>query len=198
MARAILTGILLFAATVMSVSAQQADQSAVQRWLHIRVVESGPEGESVRVNLPLELVASMMPLIESEGFDHGRIHAHMDEMHDVDLPKLIAALRKAQDGEYITVDGPREKVRVSKKNDIMFIHVVGDSEKVDVQIRFDVVDALFSNTENGEMNLLAAVEALERTGNTEIVRVDGDDETVRIWIDAENGESSSESEGESD
>jgi len=183
MVRAILVGILLCSASVAGVSAQTA-QTADQKWLHVRVEDKGPDEETVRINLPLELVATLIPMIESEGFRHGKVHWDMDEVREIDFPAMVDALRKAEDGEYISVDGRDEKVRVMKQDDRLLIHVDEDDEKVDIQIRFDVVDALF--TAEGELDLVSALQALGKEGDCEIVRVDGDDEHVRIWIDGKS------------
>jgi hypothetical protein len=46
-----------------------------------------------------------------------------------------------------------------------------------------VVAALLSGS-GDELNVGAALEALVRRGEGELLTVNGDDETVRIWIDA--------------
>jgi len=57
-----------------------------------------------------------------------------------------------------------------------------------VRFPLAVVDALFSG-EPGELDLLAAVEALSRHGQGgDLVRVNDGDTKVRIWIDDINSE----------
>ena len=152
------------------------------RWLHIAVDEHSGDRETVRVNLPLQLVEAVLPLIEADDFQRGRIKIDWHEINEIDLPEILLALRDAEDGEYITVDSDHEQVRVAKERDYLTIHVDGRHEEVDLQIRLSVVGALFSDRPN-ELDLLAAVQALDEDEEADLVTVTGDDETVRIWID---------------
>ena len=52
-----------------------------------------------------------------------------------------------------------------------------------MKIPLEVVSALLSG-KGDEMNVGAAVQALARRGEGELVTVTGDDETVRIWVDS--------------
>ncbi|MFH1143230.1 MAG: hypothetical protein V1774_01640 [Candidatus Eisenbacteria bacterium] len=177
MARKILIGTLLLCIGVTGAWAQTN-----QRWLHVRVDGSGSDGERVRINLPLELVASILPLIEADDFQRGKVRLDLDDLEGIDMAALVATLRNAKDGEYVTVEDGDEEVHIKKSGDHLLVHVDEDGEQVDIRIRFAVVDALFSG-EAGEIDLLAAVEALQEEEDCELVRVDGGDETVRIWID---------------
>jgi hypothetical protein len=48
------------------------------------------------------------------------------------------------------------------------------------------VSALFSS-DGDELNFGAALEALSRRGEGELLTVNGNDETVRIWVDSHSG-----------
>jgi hypothetical protein len=48
-----------------------------------------------------------------------------------------------------------------------------------------VVDALFSAGKD-ELDLVAALHALSSNGDTELVSVKDDQETVHVWIDSKN------------
>jgi len=48
-----------------------------------------------------------------------------------------------------------------------------------------VVDALFSSGKD-ELDVVAALHALSSNGDTELVSVKDDENTVRIWIDSKN------------
>jgi len=143
-----------------------------------------------RINLPLRFVASMLPAIRSEGLDRGIIR--VDDIHkgnvDVDLPVLVKALREAEDGEFVTVEEKDETVRIEKTGEKILIHVDdrgGQGESVEIEMRMKVLDALLSAGPD-ELNLLAAVAALEAQGESELVRVRDGEETVRIWIDTKS------------
>jgi len=55
-----------------------------------------------------------------------------------------------------------------------------------VRVRFplDVVDALLSGGEN-ELDLIAALDALADHGGGDLVTVESDDESIRVWIDTD-------------
>jgi|WetSurMetagenome_2_1015567.scaffolds.fasta_scaffold535493_1 hypothetical protein len=157
-------------------------------WLHVRVDEHGSDGEQVRINLPIQLVESVLPLIHDKGAQGGHLSIDMAN-HDIDLPKVLAAVRDARDGEYITVTSEDENVRVAKQAGYLLVKAIDADETVDIRIRLSVVDALLTPADNpeeidkGELNLVAAVRALAEQGEGDIVTVTGDDENVRIWID---------------
>jgi hypothetical protein len=157
-------------------------------WLHIRVDEHGSDGEQVRINLPIQLVESVLPLIHDKGMQGGHLSIDMDK-HSIELPKVLAAVRDARDGEYITVTSQDENVRVAKQGGYLLVKAVDAEETVDIRIRLSIVDALLTPADSadeidkGELNLAAAVRALAEQGEGDIVTVTGADENVRIWID---------------
>lgn len=157
-------------------------------WLHVRVDEHDSDGEQVRINLPIQLVESVLPLIHEKGTEAGHLNIDMAG-HDIDLPKVLAAVRDARDGEYITVTSEDENVRVAKQAGYLLVKAVDADETVDIRIRLAVVDALLTPAESadeidkGELNLAAAVRVLAEQGEGDIVTVTGEDENVRIWID---------------
>ncbi len=153
-------------------------------WLHVRVDEHGSDGEQVRINLPIQLVESVLPLIHNGALRGGHMRIDMDQ-HDIDLPKLLAAVRDARDGEYVTVTSEDENVRVAKQGGYLLVKAIDSDETVDVRIRLAVVDALLTPTDkaDGELNIAAAVHTLAEQGEGDIVTVTGEDENVHIWID---------------
>jgi len=70
------------------------------------------------------------------------------------------------------------------------VHVIDKAgkENVDVTIPWDVAQALISNTSNNELNVEAAIKALEAIGDHTLVTVTGQEESVRIWIDSNSSE----------
>lgn len=156
------------------------------RWLHVRVDEHGPGGEKVRVNLPLSMVGNILPHIDSEDFHHGRIHFDGHDEWDARQVRAIwEAVRTSGDGEFVTVEGEDEDVRVAREGAYLLIKVDEhgrSGEKVDVKVPVTVVDALLSG-EGDELNIAAALEALGRHGDAELVSVVDDDSHVRIWVD---------------
>lgn len=175
---------LIISGLVIAVTAGAALGGSPQRWLHVRVEE---EDETVRVNLPFELIEAVLPLIDVDDFERGRVRIDFDDLDadEIDFPALVDALRDAEEGEYVTVEGQDENVRVTKQGEHLLVDVDDEREHVTLRIRLAVVDALFSG-EPDELDVLAAVQALGDEEECDLVTVEGEDERVRIWIDRSN------------
>jgi hypothetical protein len=187
---------VLAAATVVwgqPVAFGQASGSAkAERWLHVRIVNSDSKAETVRVNVPLELAESVLPTINKEHLHNGKVTIDQAHMDDVDLHALMNAVRTAKDGEYVTVQGTDQEVRVAKEGGRLFVHVKdktrGEHSKhseVEIKIPMHVIDALFSAGKN-ELDVVAALHALAAQGDTELVSVKDADSTIRVWLDSKN------------
>ncbi|HEX5043291.1 MAG TPA: hypothetical protein VFV75_10320 [Candidatus Polarisedimenticolaceae bacterium] len=162
-----------------------APAAAAERWLHVHVVEHGDSGDTVRVNVPLSTVESLVPLIQTEELSGGRLRLGEHDVEGVDLRAMWKALRSSGDTDFLTVDGTRGRVRVSRKGPYLLATVEGgrdDLQNVKVRVPVAVLDALFSSGEN-EIDVLAALRALGDEGDGELVRVESDDSQVRVWID---------------
>ena len=187
---------VLAAATVVwgqPVAFGQASGSAkAERWLHVRIVNSDSKAETVRVNVPLELAESVLPTINKEHLHNGKVTIDQAHMDDVDLHALMNAVRTAKDGEYVTVQGTDQEVRVAKEGGRLLVHVKdktrGEHSKhseVEIKIPMHVIDALFSAGKN-ELDVVAALHALAAQGDTELVSVKDADSTIRVWLDSKN------------
>ncbi len=155
-------------------------------WLHVRVEESGGDGEKVNVNIPLSLVMAIIPAIETDEFRGGRINLDAGEIDDIDLHAVLKAFRESPDADYVTIDGRDESVRVSKERGFLLVNVDDDNDRVRVRLPLDVVDALLSGDDD-ELDLVAALDALADSGGGDIVTVESDDESIRVWIDTKAG-----------
>jgi hypothetical protein len=69
---------------------------------------------------------------------------------------------------------------------MMMVHATDKQSKqnVDVTIPWDVAQALISETSQNQLNVEAAVRALENVGDMNLVNVTGQDQTVRVWVDS--------------
>ncbi len=166
-----------------------APPSSTGRWLHVKVEgKSAANPELVRVNVPLELAEKVLPAIHAENLQHGKIKLN-GRVGEIDLPVLLEAVRNASDGEFVTVHDRHDHVRVAKSEGFLVVKVQEDSGKhgkaqqVDIRVPFTVAEALLSGG-NQELDLAAAVRALQASGDTELVNVEDQDETVRIWVDS--------------
>jgi hypothetical protein len=179
--------------------------SKAEQWIHVRVESKEDHGETVRVNVPVEMAAKVLPAINKDNLHDGKVRIDSSRMNDVDLRTILDAVRTARDGEYVTVQGNDNDVRVAKSAGYLYIHVTDKSEgnkaaekdgkavkavarhesKVEIKVPMKVVDALFSAGKD-ELDLVAALKALSGHGDTELVTVKDAENTVRIWVDSKN------------
>ena len=176
---------LAFAALAMS----------ADRWIHIRVIEAGPDGDRVRINIPLSLAEAILPTIKSDKLCDGKVKVEGHAFDQVDLHALLEAVRQAQDNQYVSVESKDQNVEVAKAGEFLLIKVhenckgAGKTAKatstVDIKVPFKVAHALLSGGKD-ELNVLAAVQALDQYSNLELVSVKDENDNVRIWIDSSN------------
>jgi hypothetical protein len=163
---------------------------AADRWIHVKVDDARNE-ERVRVNVPLELVVEILPLVSADRLERGRVRIELDGAGDTDFRAVWAAVRKAKDGEYATVQDKQSKVRVRKAGGLLLVEAREGGEgapgRVNVRLPLAVVDALFgANAE--ELDILAAVKALGDDADGVVVEVEDGQERVRVWIDDQSGQ----------
>ena len=172
---------------VPSTSSATAEKG--ERWLHVRVICTDGRGETVRVNVPLELAEKVLPAVNHDRLHNGKVRIDSSDMNDVDLRALLDAVRTAKDGEYVTVQGDDNDVRVAREANHLLIHVLekGGSKKsqVEVKVPMKVIDALLS-TGKDELDLVAALHALGAQGDTELVSVKDRESTVKVWLDSKD------------
>jgi len=154
-------------------------------WLHVRVQENDNDGERISVNIPLSLVQAILPAIETDGFRDGRINIGRGEIEDIDLHEILKAFKDAPDADFVTIDGRDESVRISKERGFLLVKVDDDNDRVRVRLPLDVVDALLGGSD-GELDLIAALDALADHGGGDLVTVESDDESIRVWIDSDD------------
>jgi hypothetical protein len=194
---AIAVSCLLLAATIavaigIARGATKAAQPAAERYLHVKV-DGGTKGETVNVNLPLSMATKILPTINRGDLQNGRITISNADINDVDVRAILDAVRTAPDNEFVTVKSSEQDVRVAKSNGNLIIHVrdsgkeSGKSgQKVDVTVPMKVVDALFSTAKHNELDVEAAIRALDEAGETVLVTVQDAEQNVKIWIDSKS------------
>jgi hypothetical protein len=204
-----LSGFLALSACAFLPSPALAQTSAKSdQWIHVRVESKDKQGETVRVNVPVEMAEKVLPAIKHDNLQGGKIHIDNAHLDDVDLRAMLDAVRAAKDGEYVTVQSNEGNVRIAKMAGYLYIHVTeknheekagkksdgkealakpatAKESKVEIKIPMKVVDALFSAGRD-ELDVVAALRALSSNGDTELVNVKDDENTVRIWIDSKN------------
>jgi hypothetical protein len=202
------TGVVLTAILLLPLPTPAQSASSSDQWIHVRVESKDDGGQTVRVNVPVEMAVKVLPAIQNQHLHDGKIQICDHHLNDVDLRAMLDAVRSSKDGEYVTVQGAGDDVRIAKSAGYLYIHVVEknraaqsdeDAEgkkmhgkaaspkesKVEVKVPMKVVDALLSSGKD-ELDLVAALHALSSSGETELVRVKDDENTVRVWIDSKN------------
>lgn len=178
--------------TVLSVLALLAVATTVvaappEHYLHVKVDGTNTK-ELVRVNIPLSLAEKVIPAISNGQLHDGKVEIGEFHANGIDLRAIIDAVKSAPDGEFVTIQEPDTNVRVAKERGQMVVHVTDkhDGQRVDVTIPWEVAQALASASSQRELNLEAAIQALDRAGDATLVTVTDQDKTVRVWIDSRN------------
>ena len=167
--------VALSATTLLPVGTLAQTTSKSDQWIHVRVESKEDHGETVRVNVPIEMAAKVLPAIHDGQLRDGKVRIDGDKMNkDVDLRAILEAVKSSRDGEYVTVQGQEEDVRVAKNNGYLYVHVADKSDgdkatakgtkaagtprgtKVEVKVPMKVVDALLSAGKD-ELDIVAAL-----------------------------------------
>lgn len=159
-----------------------AEQTAT-RWINVHVTEHSG-GANIEVHLPLNLVLTVLKSVDVDNFHGGRIDLDIDEA-DVDWPEILAAVKDAPDGKFVTVDSPDAKVSVRKERGTLYIDVdeiEGDNAKVKVTVPMELMDALHIDG-SSEIDVAALLAGFEKLPNGDLVTVQSSDADVRIWIE---------------
>lgn len=156
-------------------------------WLHVRVEEPAKPSR-IAVNLPMAVVEAALEAAPEKVVSSGRIKLGHDG-NDVSVAQLRKAwneLKATGDAELVTVEDRDEKVRIARSGNLVLVHIdkPAGREAVRVEVPVEVVDALLAG-EGNELNVRAALTKLQgRRGD--LVRVNDERSTVRIWIDERN------------
>jgi hypothetical protein len=176
--------------TKAQTSASQSSTSASsERWLHVRVISTNAKGETVRVNVPLDLAEKVLPAIDHDRFHKGRVRIGCMDCDGVDVRTLFEAVRNSKDGEFVTVQSKDSDISVAKKEGLFLVHVhdknKSKNSQVEVKMPMKVVEALLSAGKD-ELDIVAGLHALPAQGDVELVSVKDDENTIRVWLDSKN------------
>ena len=171
-------------------SATQSGTSAYgERWLHVRVMSTNSRGETVRVNVPLELAEKVLPAIDHDRLHKGKVRIGCMACDGVDVRTIFEAVRNSRDGEFVTVESNDADVSVTKKDGQLLVHVHEKNKpkhsQVEVKIPMKVVEALLSGSKD-ELDIAAGLHALAGQGDVELVSVKDEENTIRVWLDSKN------------
>lgn len=166
--------------TLLATGATLARADA-ERWLHVRVLDGE---DKISVNLPVELVATVLSSVESDQFRHGNIVLDDQEFDRAMVTAILEAAVKSKDGEFVRVEESGETtVVVHKKKDTLFVDVKDDGDTVQVEVPLTVARAMLNGDDN-TLNIRSALEALGEGKGGTLVTVDDGESKVRVWVDA--------------
>jgi len=170
-------------------SSQSSTSAHGERWLHVRVISTNSKGETVRVNVPLDLAEKVLPAIDHDRLHNGKVRIGCMDCDGVDVRTLFEAVRTAKDGEYVTVQSNDADVSVMKKDGQMLVHVHDKNKskdsRIEVKVPMKVVEALLSGSKD-ELDIVAGLHALASQGDVELVSVKDEENTIRVWLDSKN------------
>jgi WD40 repeat protein len=179
---------------VVCLMATAAFGAPTEKYLHVRVTSTSDK-EVVSVNVPLSLAEKVVPAINHGKLSQGKVTIDEGDMKDVDVRAILEAVKNSPDGEYVTIQGKDQDVRVAKSKGNLVVHVTDKSSgkdkekggsKVDVIIPMSVVNALMPSDKH-EIDLVAAIHALSNSGEKLMVTVHDSDDDVKVWVDADSG-----------
>ncbi|MCI0413089.1 hypothetical protein L0222_09840 [bacterium] len=160
--------------------------AASKMWVHVHIEDTAKE-ETVKINLPISVVETMLPLIEEKQVRKGHFNFNDSDLKVEDLRKVWNEIREEGDMEFVTIESRDNNVRVYIEGNFLLVQPQEKSKnsKVDIRIPLKVVDAMLSGKGN-ELNLTAAIKALRDSGVKDIITVKDNDTSVRVWIDDKN------------
>jgi hypothetical protein len=172
-----------------SSASTSSTNSRGDRWLHVRVISTNAKGETVRVNVPLDLAEKVLPAIDHDRLHNGKVRIGCMDCDGVDVRTLFEAVRSSKDGEFVTVQSNEADISVMKKEGMLYVHVHDKNKpkhsEVEVKVPLKVVEALLSGSKD-ELDIVAGLHALAGQGDVELVSVKDDDNTIRVWLDSKN------------
>ncbi len=173
---------LLFLGTV-------AAEAKTDLWLHVKVNEGSGDGGRVSLSLPLSVVEAAAPLLPAEARTASRLRVGDQELSVGDLRRIWRQVRSAPDATFLTVDDASGQVRVARQGETLVIRAVDagrHGDRVEIRLPAAVVDALLAGNDQS-LDLAGAITALARSGAGELVTVNGEHDTVRLWVDGDAG-----------
>ena len=117
-------------------------------------------------------------------FENGKVELHMGDM-EIDWPTMLASLKDAPVGEYVTVESDEADVVVRKEADMILIDVDEKSDeqaKVKVLVPLTLIDALTLDEDN-RIDIAALLRGFDGLPDGDLVTVESAEANVRVWVE---------------
>jgi hypothetical protein len=174
--------------TLVAVVALLAAPAAVAgdetRWVNVQVTENS-SNTNVEVHLPLNLVLTVLRNVDVENFHGGHVDLELDDDMDINFPEIMAAVKDAPDGKFVTVTSDEADVNVHKEKGTLFVTVnqkEDEMAKVQVTLPMEMMDALTFGKEN-TLDVAALLQSFDKLPDGELVKVTSNEANVRVWIE---------------
>lgn len=152
---------------------------ASELFVHVRVTENDRHATNVEINVPFRLIERLAPILADHETCHGDLRIGRDDM---DVEELRAKWSRLKNGETLVEDDAVLQLVDGARGAQLYVTDRDNGEVGSMVIPADVIDALLSG-EHDQLDFEAAVKALGRHGEGELVAARDDDATVKIWID---------------
>ena len=176
--------VLVLVALAALLAAPTAFAGDETRWINVHVTENS-SNTNVEVHLPLNLVLTVLRNVDVENFHGGHVDLDLDEDMDINFPEIIAAVKDAPDGKFVTVTSDEADVNVHKQGGTLFVTVnqkEDEMAKVEVTVPLELMDALSFGEEN-TLDVAALLQSLDSLPNGDLVTVTSNEANVRVWIE---------------
>ncbi|MFV2071717.1 MAG: hypothetical protein ACC742_03585 [Thermoanaerobaculales bacterium] len=173
---------ILVLATLVLLLSTAATAGEDTRWINVNVTEPATN-TNVEVHLPLSLVLTVLRNVNVKNFHGGQIDLDLDDM-DVNWLEIMAAVKEAPDGKFVTVTSDEADVNVRKEGGTLYVNVNekgGDNAVVEVTLPLQMMDALTLG-ETSTIDVAALLESFDTLPNGTLVKVTSDEANVRVWI----------------
>ncbi len=174
--------ILVAIIALMAAPAASAEDST--RWVNVTVTENSSH-TNVEVHLPLNLVLTVLRNVDVENFHKGHVDFDLDNDMDINFSEIMAAVKDAPDGKFVTVTSDEADVNVHKQAGMLYVTVnqkADEMAKVEVTLPMEMMGALTFGDEN-TLDVAALLGSFDKLPNGELVKVTSNEANVRVWIE---------------
>ncbi|MGV8041364.1 MAG: hypothetical protein AB2L07_15340 [Thermoanaerobaculaceae bacterium] len=156
-----------------------AGARAGDRWFNLQVNDP-TEPVEVSVRVPMPLVEAALDGVHGHRLSHGRLHLGCDR-HRVDWQSLLGRVQTLPDGGEASFRDGGADIRAARRGELVTITVDAErSEHVIMSLPAALVDAL--SVDADQLDLRAFARKIHGLRG-ELLRVDADGTTVRMWVE---------------
>lgn len=167
---------LLTAIGLLMFSAWAVAGTDTDHVIRLEVLSNDEDGTQVNVTLPLSMLYSFEDTIRDVLTD-----IDIDD-HEINLKEIWATVKDTGPMDYVEIIEGDARIKVSTTESHIVVTTEGDAnEKVNAMVPFALCDALFTTSEDFDFDRL--MEVLKNMAGMDIVNVQADGESVRVWIE---------------